>query len=233
MNLLRRHVDLIVALALAAGYVVEALLDQDPTGPRALNVVAALAVTLPLIWHRRHPLAVTVAIALVSLVQDLFLTSFFDSDATAFLLIIWLVYIGAARTEGVTARWTLATVLAMNIAAALAQSDSGNAFAAALAPIPLWLAGRGVATRNRLNRELTRRSELAGARARGAGRARRRRGARADRPRAAGDRPVGGARDRVAGAAPLVRGIAVTGRRALDADARRCSGCCARRPTPP
>jgi signal transduction histidine kinase len=159
---LRKHGDLIVAGLLAVMYVVEASLDADPVGPRGLNVAAALGVTLPLIWHRRNPLAVTVAIAGVSIVQDIFLTSFYQSDAAAFLVQMWLIYLGGARTQGRTAKLTLAAVLVMNLAAGIAEGTAGNAFVATFAPIPLWVAGRGLATRNRLNRELARRSETAG-----------------------------------------------------------------------
>jgi signal transduction histidine kinase len=59
-DLLRRHalaVDLAVALLLA-GLVMEEVLLSDLTGDPAILVPAGLAMTLPLAWRRREPLAV-------------------------------------------------------------------------------------------------------------------------------------------------------------------------------
>src|SRR5687768_3355385 len=68
-----RRLDAALALLLAV-LVVEEILNSNVTGPPALLVPAALAITLPLAWRRTYPLATTAVVmavfAAVTLLDD-------------------------------------------------------------------------------------------------------------------------------------------------------------------
>ncbi len=67
------RIDFVIAGVLLAWALLEALLNDGP-GPRWLRVLVALAFTVPLVWRRRHPVAVMAVIAAtvigVALVAD-------------------------------------------------------------------------------------------------------------------------------------------------------------------
>jgi signal transduction histidine kinase len=67
------RIDFVIAGVLLAWALLEALLNDGP-GPRWLRVLVAFAFTVPLVWRRRHPVAVMAVIAAtvigVALVAD-------------------------------------------------------------------------------------------------------------------------------------------------------------------
>src|SRR5436305_108503 len=129
-------------------------------GPLWANITAAIVVSAPVAWHRRRPLAVFAFVIAAGALQSLTLTNFLGPSA-GFLEFMYLAWATAARTDGRRSLAALALAVGGNALLTLTALDqTGNNVAASLVAfgLPLWLAGRGIALRGRLNRELAERA---------------------------------------------------------------------------
>jgi signal transduction histidine kinase len=147
--------DRALAIALFAAAVVEILTANDLIGSTSLNIVAVGAMTAPLAWRRRWPLAVTAGTMAVGTLQGAFLTSV-DEVATIFFVLIVLSYTCGAHLPRGAAFLALPVLFAgicgVNLGAG-GMTTSDYVFPSTVALIS-WLAGRTIRARSLLTEEL-------------------------------------------------------------------------------
>jgi signal transduction histidine kinase len=149
-----RVLDAVLAGALIAAGVAEALLAdavEEPRWPSALLAVAAGAL---LLVRRRHPVAITPALAAIGIAQSAFFVDMAELLASFFPVLV-AAYGAGAYAEHRGARWGLATLLGTIVAIGLIDSaDFASIFFPATLIALSWLVGRNVRTRTRLAAEL-------------------------------------------------------------------------------
>jgi len=146
-----RRLDAVVAAVLAL-LVVEEILNSDVTGPPALLVPAALAITLPLAWRRTAPLLVTAVVMAAFATQSLLENSSQEVQTLLIALLLAAYSVGAhadrrAATAGLLVSW-----------AAILVGEPGDFIVMGPVFAGTWLAGRLVRAREgdaRKLRELT------------------------------------------------------------------------------
>lgn len=152
--------------ALAGGLFAAAVADYAAgsfvRGPRALNLLALAALTAPLLWRRRAPLAMSAVMIGAAVVQAAFLTSPQISIVLIFLLFIPTYSVGAYAPAGRAAiglaMWA-AGVVAVNLLDANVNVGLGGEPATTIVSnevflVPPWLAGRVMRGRRKLISEL-------------------------------------------------------------------------------
>jgi hypothetical protein len=144
--------DALIALAIAVGLELQVVLGGEP-GADAASLVAGLAITLPLAWRRRAPLAVVLTYAVVGPLQGLLGGDLFTGDPP----------MAGALAAGVVAFYSLAAYAADRQATAgllagvagmwagVFASDAVDVqsfvFSAGLIGLAPWLAGRAARAR--------------------------------------------------------------------------------------
>jgi signal transduction histidine kinase len=149
-------VDITIAGVLFAVGAIEAATIHDLRGPLTLNILALAAVTAPLVWRRRHPLAVLGAILAVATVQAAALTDASVFTSTFLVLLLGAYSVGAYTEAGRALLGLLglfALVSMVNLLAAESMGVSDYVWPAAVA-LFCWLAGRATRHRARLAEEL-------------------------------------------------------------------------------
>src|SRR3954466_4408652 len=106
-----RHVDLLLAVALAIPSVVQVLVQ--PIASRPVGVLIALGTTLPLAWRTTHPAAAALAGALIWLVP---------SDGYMLLRYVAAVVLSCALAADVASMRRVALVAAAGVACSIAGS---------------------------------------------------------------------------------------------------------------
>ncbi len=152
--------------ALAGGLFAAAVADSASgsfvRGPLALIVLALAALTAPLLWRRRAPLAMSAVMIGAALVQAAFLTSPQISIVLIFLLFVPTYSVGAYAPAGRAAiglaMWA-AGVVAVNLLDAKVNVGLDGDTATTIVSneiflVPPWLAGRVMRGRRKLISEL-------------------------------------------------------------------------------
>jgi signal transduction histidine kinase len=148
LDRLRTNVaDALLALALAVALVLHLVLGGEP-GAAVVSVVAALAITLPLAWRRRAPLAIVLAFAVISPLQALLGGELFTGDPPppgALAAGVVTFYSLAAYAPDRQATIGLIAGVAGMWAGVLASGEidvPSFVFSAGLVGLAPWLAGR-------------------------------------------------------------------------------------------
>jgi signal transduction histidine kinase len=143
-------VDPLLALALLALGAIEIWAERGQVaGPRGLNTMFLLAVTVPLVWRRRHPVAVLVLVTagVIAWNYALYLPGGDQPPLTPFLSLLLAVFTAAARAADgteVVAALTGAWVLSELPALLTGSQPAGNLVPAWIFAAVAWGAGRAV-----------------------------------------------------------------------------------------
>ena len=153
-----RAVDASIALALTLALQLELTLKADVDGPAILNGLAGLALTLPLAWRRRAPVAVALAYAGTSLLAAVLGGGLFTGAVPLFTAlvagILGFYSLGAYAPSGRTAVLAALAGVAGLWTGVIVSGDidpQSFGFSAGLVVAAPWLAGR--AQRSRRLRE--------------------------------------------------------------------------------
>jgi signal transduction histidine kinase len=149
-------VDVTAVAVLFAVGALEAVAIDDLRGPLGLNIVALAALTAPLAWRRRQPLAVVGAIIAVATVQAAVLTDASRFTSTFLVLLLSAYSAGAyaeARGAFVGLLGLFALISVVNVLAAEHMGVGDYLFPSGLSLL-CWLAGRATRHRSRLAEEL-------------------------------------------------------------------------------
>jgi signal transduction histidine kinase len=149
----------LAAVALVA-FEIEILTTKHRSGPVVLNVLAAAAITVPLIWRRRAPLAYECLTMGLGVLMSATLTDLTALGIPQFVLAI-AVYTVAAHEPRTRALIGLAVCLAAVWALVAMTRHTGLAqYAFPTGSFALsWAVGRAVRARRLLNEELRRKAE--------------------------------------------------------------------------
>ena len=155
-----RWLDPALAVVALVAFEIEILTSKHRGGPLVLNVLGAAAITVPLVWRRRAPLAYVCLSVGLAVVMTATLT-----DLTA-LVIPGLLSIIAAYTVAAYEPRTRAVIgLAVCLVAvwalgAMTRHTSVSNYASATGVLAVsWAVGRAVRARRRLDEELARKAE--------------------------------------------------------------------------
>jgi signal transduction histidine kinase len=143
-----RTVDVALTAVVLVASVTEALLLETITGPRWVNVVLAIAMSMVLLWRRSHPVAAAAVLAVLGVGLSTTVTDPSELVATFFPLLI-LAYGSGAYAQGRPAALALAILLVAVCVVALADSGATASdvyFPGAIVTL-CWLAGRTVRLR--------------------------------------------------------------------------------------
>jgi signal transduction histidine kinase len=151
-NWLRRHpalVDVVIVLALAAGYVGRAAHQHQWVGGLSLAVLQVA----PLLVRRRHPRAVLAVVTAAFVVQAVAVT---QVPPFALMVAVYTVAASLTRYDGAVAAGTATAAATLTVLAL------GNWHAAISYPVPLvaaWVIGDNLGTRRAYTRALEERAE--------------------------------------------------------------------------
>jgi signal transduction histidine kinase len=162
--------DALLALAIAIALELQVVLGGEP-GAAAVSVVAALAITLPLAWRRRAPLAIVLAYAVISPLQGLLGGELFTGDPPligALVAGVLAFYSLGAHAPDRQATIGLLAGIAGMWTGVLASGEidvQSFVFSAGLVGLAPWLAGRANRARRlraeALDRERDQRARVA------------------------------------------------------------------------
>ena len=154
--------DALLALVVLVASLVEiAAVSAEWSGPRAIEIVLALACSIPLVWRRSHPIAVAAVIAAGALATGAIVAPVqgpFESFV-AFEIAMYSVAVHARIRPG------LATLVAVNVVGVLTWiavalsvdgTNYGDWFPALVWTIGAFAVGRVIRSRNRRTLELER-----------------------------------------------------------------------------
>jgi signal transduction histidine kinase len=149
----------LAAVALVA-FEIEILTSKHRSGPIVLNVLAAAAITVPLVWRRRAPLAYACLTMGLAVLMTATLTDLTALGIPQFVLII-AAYTVAAHESQTRAVIGLAVCLAAVWAlGAMTRHTSLGQYAFITGTFALsWVVGRAVRAHRLLNEELRRKAE--------------------------------------------------------------------------
>jgi signal transduction histidine kinase len=149
----------LAAVALVA-LEIEILTSKDRSGPIVLNVLAVAAITVPLVWRRRAPLAYACLTMGLAVLITATLTDLTTPVIPGFLLII-AAYTVAAHEPQTRAVIGLAVCLVAPwaLVAVTPQTSVSEAASATGALALSWAVGRAVRADRLLNEELARKAE--------------------------------------------------------------------------
>jgi signal transduction histidine kinase len=155
-----RWLDPALAAAALVALEIEILTSKHRSGPLVLNLLGAAAITVPLVWRRRAPLAyvclsVGLAVLMTATLTDL------AALVIPGLLSIIAVYTVAAYEPQTRALIGLAVCLAaMGVLSVVTGHTSPRGYAfPTVALVASWAVGRAVRARRLLNDELGRKAE--------------------------------------------------------------------------
>jgi signal transduction histidine kinase len=157
-----RTLDIALTASILAACVTEALLSDGVTGARWATVLVVTAMSLLLLFRRRHPLATAVILVAVAVPASAALVDPSELISTFFPLLA-LAYAAGAYAEPRTGRIALAFLLAGVFAVAMFDEtkDAGNVYFPCLIVLLCFLGGRTVRTRARHAGELHEAAALA------------------------------------------------------------------------
>ncbi len=142
--------NIAAGLILSAGVFTLVHVDLDPTDPHGsvLAGIAALPMTLPVLWARRSPLSATIVVAVASLVNWVFVGHYIRCGA-AFPAVFWIACVIGLRGRD---RWWLLELGLLLIdlliqGVADPQLTPPTIFAAGPIALGFWFAGRTIRTR--------------------------------------------------------------------------------------
>jgi signal transduction histidine kinase len=162
VTLSSRTGDLALTAVVFVTAVTEALLLEEITGPRWANVLFAAAMSLLLLWRRTHPLATSVALAVIATGAAAWLTDPTALVATFFPLLI-LAYGGGRYADRRTGVAVIAVLMAAVVAVEISTAEPAavDTFFPWIIVVLCWLAGRTVRLRLRHAAELHEAAALA------------------------------------------------------------------------
>ena len=149
-------IDALVAIVACVAAELELALGSNINGPAWVNAVAAAGSTLPIIFRRRWPLGVVIAIGMVVCAQEALNGDLTENTVFPLISAAMVVYGVAAYCERRRAFVGLVSVLALiwvDVAISNNADSADFLFTALLAGGP-WLVGRIVAARGELAMEL-------------------------------------------------------------------------------
>jgi signal transduction histidine kinase len=149
-------IDIFVAVVACLVAELELGLSHHIQGPRVVNVLAAVAITLPIAVRGRWPLAVALLLPAAATIQEALGGDLTENAITPLLTLAMAVYAVAAWSDRRRATIGLAGVLALiwtDVAISEHAGTSDFLFTALLVSGP-WLVGRIVAARGELAAEL-------------------------------------------------------------------------------
>jgi signal transduction histidine kinase len=138
-------------LVLAPITVTEVVLSSEITAPKGLSALAAVLLTVPLIWRRRAPVVVmTLALVVVGVFDTV--TNFADAAGSPFAGVLLAVYSGGAYARGRGELRAGAAAMLAFLAAMMVQSDTpiGDFFFIGGIMFSVWGAGTVVRSRQQL-----------------------------------------------------------------------------------
>jgi signal transduction histidine kinase len=147
-----RVVDALLALMLAIALELQLVLGDEP-GASAVSVLAGLALTLPLAWRRRAPLAVVLAFAGVALVQAALGGGLFDGEPPLLAALVTgalaFYSVGAYEAERGAVAGVVIGVLGLwgTVVVSDHRDVMSFVFAGGLIALSPWLAGRAARAR--------------------------------------------------------------------------------------
>jgi signal transduction histidine kinase len=152
--------DPALAVVALVAFEIEILTSKHRGGPLVLNVLAAAAITVPLVWRRRAPLAYACLTMGLAVLMSATLTDLTALGIPALLLII-AAYTVAAHEPQTRAVIGLAVCLvAVWGLFAVTRHTSVSHYASATGVLAVsWAVGRAVRARRRLDEELARKAE--------------------------------------------------------------------------
>jgi signal transduction histidine kinase len=155
-----RWLDPALATVALVALEIEIITSKHRSGPLVLNVVGAAAITVPLVWRRRAPLAYECLTMGVAVLMTATLTDVTKLGIPQFVLII-ATYTVAAHEPQTRALIGLVVCLAAVWAlGAITQRTSLGQYAFITGMFALsWAVGRAVRARRLLNEELGRKAE--------------------------------------------------------------------------
>jgi signal transduction histidine kinase len=155
-----RWLDPALAAAAVVAFEIEILTSKHRSGPLVLDVLGAAALTVPLVWRRRAPLAYTCLTMGLAVVMTATLTDLTALVIPPFLLII-AAYTVAAYEPQTRALIGLAVCLVGPWAlVTMTPHPSVSRYAAPTGTLALsWAVGRVVRAHRLLNQELARKAE--------------------------------------------------------------------------
>jgi signal transduction histidine kinase len=124
MSLRHRHPDAFLALVLFVAHLLERLVNPESEGTVATNVIGSLAMTVPLLWLRRRPLAAVVGLVAGGVLNQEIATG----TDELFVVLVTLIVVGfsiARHREGAE-RWVPIGIGAVALAVAEAVFGSGD-----------------------------------------------------------------------------------------------------------
>jgi signal transduction histidine kinase len=157
-----RTVDIALTAAVFVAAVTEALTLNNLDGPRWVIVLTVAAMSLLLLWRRRHPLAVTIALVVIAVPTTLWIADATELVAT-FIPLLMIAYGGGRYASTRDGRIVLAVLLVGVVIVGLSSRDAtaGDAYFPAILVTLCWFAGRTVNLRMRHAAELHEAAALA------------------------------------------------------------------------
>jgi len=158
---LDRWLDPALAAVALVAFEIEILTSRHRSGPLVLNVLGAAAITVPLVWRRRAPLAYTCLTMGLAVLMTATLTDLTALGIPQFVLII-AAYTVAAHEPQTRALIGLAVCLAAvwGLGAMSSRYTSLGQYAFVTGGFALfWAVGRAVRARRLLDEELGRKAE--------------------------------------------------------------------------
>ena len=143
-----RTVDYALTAVVLVAAVSESLLLETVTGPRWVNVVLAIAMSVLLLWRRSHPVATSAALAVLGIGLSSTVTDSSELVATFFPLLI-LAYSGGAYAQGRSGGLVLAILLVTVCVVALVDegATASDIYFPGILVTLCWLGGRTVRLR--------------------------------------------------------------------------------------
>jgi signal transduction histidine kinase len=150
--------DALLAAAFAIAGLAESLLLNAGHHSRTLTAVIALALAVPLAWRRRNTLAAVGAFLAVVLINAPLNTFVFGSLTTPFVAVLLLAYTVGRHEDGWRLWLDLALLAAVVVVTGGIRSPSDVLWTAIFIVAPA-LAGRGIRSRSRFQREMREKAE--------------------------------------------------------------------------
>lgn len=145
--------DALLAAAFAIAGAVECMFVKSGGHSRSLTVVAAVALSVPLVWRRRNTLAAVIGFVAVATVATPLNTFIFSTLTTPFIILLTLSYTVGRHALG-RLMWLELAVLAVLVPLTGGVGSPGNALWSAILLGAPALAGRGIRSRVFLQHEM-------------------------------------------------------------------------------
>ncbi len=128
-------------------------------GPLALNLLLVAAMTLPIVWRRRAPLAVACLVMALAVVMTATLTDIAKSNFSIYLVLVPPYTVAAYETRGRALAGLAACVAGATAVVAIHHSSLGDYVFIEALLVAAWATGRALRARRQLAAELRRKAE--------------------------------------------------------------------------